>query len=515
MNRNTIITLSLAASALLFTGCKKYLKESSQDELTPSTAASLNELLAREGYPYVATASNASDGYSLCNYLNTMDDDAFLQNIDVNPVAYMKPFYGWSETVYNDVAQVPLAAGSKNPYQSFYNRIRGCNTVMDMLPDVSGSAEEKDQMQGEALALRAYYYFMLVNLYARPYNDPANDKSTTPGVPLIDRGGISDKAVARSPVKEVYDFIAADIEKAISLLEKKRTISTLYRINYRTAWLLASRIYLHMEQWDKVLVYSGKLINEYPLLTDLNTWKTPIAQASLAAGNANFIDPTNVEMLFLFTGVRYGDLGLMTTGGLNYASLIASPELINSYETNDMRYAAYTGSTNLPANFFLTRLSGYYSQSKVYYNAAASRCFRMSEAYVNRAEANIRTAIKGGDASLLQKALDDLNYLRLKRFKVGAANATVTPASFSNDPQQVLQFCLAERRREFCFEEFRWFDLRRNGMPQLVHTFNPNKSGQPQTLPLESYTLPQGGNRYVMKIPDNALTANALLVQNP
>jgi len=140
----------------------------------------------------------------------------------------------------------------------------------------------------------------------------------------------------------------------------------------------------------------------------------------------------------------------------------------------------------------------------------------MAEAYVNRAEAYIRTAIKGGDASLLQKALDDLNALRVRRFIAGAPNAVVSLASLGNDPGQVLQFCLDERRREFSFEELRWFDLRRYGMPSITHTFNPNEPfntypGQP----IETYTLPPGNNNYVLKIPQSALVANPALVQNP
>ena len=518
MNRNTIITLSFAVFTLLLTGCKKYLKETSQDEMTPTTASSLNEVLAKEGYPYISTSITASDGFSFCNYLNVMDDDIHLQNVNAysQVTAVAKPFYIWSENANNDVALSGYSSLLRNPYQSLYNRIRGCNVVMDMLPEVSGSVAEKEQMQGEALVLRAYYYFMLVNLYGWPYNDPAHDRNTSLGVPLISKGSISDAAVARSTVKEVYDFITADMEKAISLLEKQRNISTVYRINYRAAWLLASRIYQHMEQWDKVIAYTDKLIGEYPLLTDLNAWKTPLAQGSNGLSNANFIDPSNVEMLFMFSGARGGDYNLFNVaGGLAYFSCIASTELINQYETNDMRFGVYTGSTNLPANFFLTRLSGYYMNSKIYLNATAVRSFRMAEAFLNRAEANIRTAIKGGDASLLQKALDDLNALRLKRFKTGSANTVVTLASLGNDAQSVLQFCLAERRRELTFEEFRWFDLRRYGMPSIAHTFNVN---EPFTVTpgaaTETYTLAKGSSRYVMKIPDNAMAANPLLVQN-
>jgi tetratricopeptide (TPR) repeat protein len=514
MNKHITISLSLAA-LLLFTGCRKFLKEASQDELTPTTTTSINELLAKEGYPYVATAASASDGYSLCNYLNLMDDDMHLQNIPSSATltSYVKPFYKWSDNVYEEAA--PGAAnGAKDPYQSLYNRIRGCNVVMDMLPEVSGPEADKEQIRGEALALRAYYYLMLVNLYSWPYNDSVHDKNTSLGVPIISKGNISDVAVARSTVKQVYDLITADIENAVLLLKKKKSISTVFRINYRTAWLLASRIYLYMEQWNKAIEYTNKLIGEYPLLADLNARALPVAQGGTGTKNASFLEPSNVEILFMCSGLRSGDLELINTG--TSLSCIASTDLTSQFEANDMRFGVYN-STNPPPNFFLTLQNGYYTNSKVYYsNGQSSRSFRMAEAYVNRAESYIRTAIQNGDASLLQKALDDLNALRIKRFKSGASNAIVSLASLNNDPQQVLRFCLTERRREFSFEEMRWFDLRRYGMPSIVHTFNPNEPYVINTaLPVETYTLPEGSERYVMKIPQIAFDANPALIQNP
>jgi hypothetical protein len=354
---------------------------------------------------------------------------------------------------------------------------------------------------------------MLVNLYGWPYNDTLHDKNTSLGVPIISRGDISDEAVARSTVKQVYDLITADIENAVMLLEKKKSVSTIFRVNYRTAWLLASRIYLYMEQWDKVIEYTNKLIGDYPLLDDLNVRNIPVAQAWDGTKNASFMDPKNVEMLFMFSGLRGGDLTLINIS--NSSTCIASTDLTSQFETNDMRFAVFN-NTNLPPNFFLTRISGFYTNSKVYYaNGQTGRCFRMAEAYLNRAEAYIRTAIQGGDASLLQKALDDLNALRVKRFTAGASNAIVTAASLNNDPQKILQFCLTERRREFSFEELRWFDLRRYGMPSIVHTYNPNEPFVTNAaLPVETYTLPPGSNRYVMKIPQNALDANPALIQN-
>ena len=69
-----------------------------------------------------------------------------------------------------------------------------------MLPEVSGPEADKEQIRGEALVLRAYYYLMLVNLYGWPYNDAVHDKNTSPGVPILSKADISDAAVARGTV---------------------------------------------------------------------------------------------------------------------------------------------------------------------------------------------------------------------------------------------------------------------------------------------------------------------------
>jgi len=367
MNKYITIYFSLTA-LLLFSGCKKFLRETSQDEMTPTTTSSLNELLAWEGYPYVSTTATAGDGYSFCNYLNLMDDDIHLQNNTLygNAYNYIKPFYTWSNSVSDDSALATYNSnGGNNPYQRLYNRIRGCNVVIDMLSQVSGPDADKDQMKGEALTLRAYYYLMLVNLYGWPYNDPAHDKNTSPGVPIISKGDISAAAAPRNTVAQVYDLITSDIENSVALLEKNKTISTMFRVNYRAAWLLASRIYLYMEKWDKVIAYTNKLIGDYPLLADLNQWKLPVPETSYGSINASFINPSNVEMLFLFSGVRGGDWGFFNLSSA--PQCMASASLTSLYETNDMRFSPYNAANPTP-NFFLTMLGGCYTNSKFYYS---------------------------------------------------------------------------------------------------------------------------------------------------
>lgn len=49
----------------------------------------------------------------------------------------------------------------------YYRCIRGVMFVLDMLDEVTGS-EDRKQVKGQSLAMRGYFYFMLVNLFAKP-----------------------------------------------------------------------------------------------------------------------------------------------------------------------------------------------------------------------------------------------------------------------------------------------------------------------------------------------------------
>lgn len=74
----------------------------------------------------------------------------------------------------------------------------------------------------------------------------------------------------------------------------------------------------------------------------------------------------------------------------------------------------------------------------------------------------------------------------------------------------LLTFYKEERRRELAFEDHRWFDLRRYGMPEITHVYQGSESEIPAT-----YVLPQGGDRYVLPIPRSVLDKNYNLEANP
>ena len=114
---------------------------------------------------------------------------------------------------------------------------------------------------------------------------------------------------------------------------------------------------------------------------------------------------------------------------------------------------------------------------------------RVAEAYLNRAEVYARKYLLTKDEEMRRLALNDLNTLREARFTDPYVKLDIM------DGEELLKACLDERRLEFSFEDHRWFDLRRLGMPALQHTFSIVK-GQVQTVRLE-----KNSSKYVLPIP--------------
>lgn len=115
-----------------------------------------------------------------------------------------------------------------------YQWIRAINDLIDKTPTAKLSDKEKGELIGEAKFLRAFYYFGLVKLHG--------------GVPIIKvvqkftGDNMKDLQVPRNTEKEVYDFIAADLDEAALALPEN---SVTGRANKYSALALKSRAMLY------------------------------------------------------------------------------------------------------------------------------------------------------------------------------------------------------------------------------------------------------------------------------
>ena len=185
-----IIQYILLVTMISLSSCNDFLEESSQDEVIPSSIEDLDQLLAYEGYPRSAI--------SLMPYLFLLDDDVeqymTTSTNTQNQTEVLSYIYLWggrgssdNTTMFDDCKEIMPKANRKielDSYKAFYKLIAGCNVVLDLIDEVTGEENIKTRVKGEALVLRSFYYFNLINLYAYPYNAPNAPHGNSKGIPL-------------------------------------------------------------------------------------------------------------------------------------------------------------------------------------------------------------------------------------------------------------------------------------------------------------------------------------------
>lgn len=509
---------------VLFTNssCKKFLEESSQDEVKPGSLPDLVALMAGDGYPYITNLS-------LVLSFITDDIECFGgqgQEKYIPVVQKIKSPFSWRKSMFEDLIMTGGIAyvGPVNSWQVLYKQIAGCNVILDYIDKVTGSETEKQNLRGQALAMRAYYYFILVNMFGKPYNDPSSNPETNLGVPLKLDMMVSDQFYGRNTVAEVYAQMEKDFLEAALLMKNNPKNNGLYKMNEQAAYTMLSRLYLYEEQWDKTIEYADKALAIKSSLAQLSTFTTVGGTYAwnntfLNTNNNKIYDPAkSKEIIWAYEPNLTADKEVFKSSMTPSYSFVLGPpyapstELMNLYETrpvsdNDTYLADlrarlyYEGAV---AGFINNPPAPLTANFKVYLGTKGGGGLRVAELYLNRAEANIRKALTAGGEGL-QSALNDLNTLRASRYDTRKA---YVPVNIS-DAQTLLDFYKDERRRELAFEGHRWFDLRRYGMPALSHYYEEVPGSG------ETFTLDKGDSRYTLQIPEVVMQRNPLLVQNP
>lgn len=432
------IYFSIIILAIL-TSCKSFLEESSQNLMKPESVKDYKELF------YGEVLQNGKD---VNPYIEYMTDDVECYNYyGSDPWKISNDFREnmWSYFTWQSEPETGLNNSfiPDEAWELYYHKILMCNVLLGDLDNMKGTDKERKDMAGEAYFMRAYSYFMLANLYAAPYSKATAEKDHC--VPINDENSISDKMSVRATTRAVYDKMESDILASISNFSESGMEKTIFRPNLDAAYLLASRIFLFEEKYDEVIKYC-----------DLLTGSTSHTLTRLTEkDNDFFLSASNPEILFTFGRTS---LESYFPDKFTYAGGFAvSKELMDSYIADDYRRSSFfkhIKGEQVDPNPKTCELDIPMKWSK-YKNTGYSKAFRLSEAYLNRAEAY---AAKSDNV----KALDDINSIWSKRVKEGTAGLS------GSDAKKIIR---EERRRELAFEEMRWLDIRRYGITGIVHKY--------------------------------------------
>lgn len=435
--KNILKYVFFASVAVATVGCDHYLDVEPVGKVIPETLTDYRAVMTK-GYSITAIHKALSA---------IRADELILDQFNDNATFY-RDHYIWKDAN-------PDKTTNSFPYAALYNRIFYTNVIINEASQKLAPSAEKDQLIGEAYALRALTYFDLLNIFSKPYN--AATAATDRGVPLALQIDLEQAYVPQS-VAVIYDQILSDNEEARKLLNlDTQTTGINYRFSKAALYAMESRIFLYRKEWAKAIEAADKAMTYKNALINLNT---TAALPNLYNGPESILaleDP----FINLLKGTSY-----------------AAPTLTGAYDkTNDLRFALYYQASGSRFRF---RKGG----------DIAQKCtFRTAELYLTKAEASAQL-------NDLETARTTVTTFIKNRYTATAFN-TLSTSIAAMTQSQLLDFIAQERQREFAVEGHRWFDLRRTTQQQIIHTFND-----------QNYTLIENDPRYTLPFPLDARLNN-------
>lgn len=372
-----------------------------------------------------------------------------------------------------------------------YGAINNANIILAELDDKPGDAVLKNRLKGEALFMRAFFYFDLARVYG--YEPGKEVDGWNLSVVLRTEPVVGFSAAdlrERATNREVYDLMIEDLKAAIDLLPvAARGTANAYRASKGAAEALLARVYLYDSKFteaaamaSQAMATAGFANDGTGLLTTANyvsafsTYPNPEAlfEIEIRSNDWSTVDGVNNGMASMAANVLPSAQFIVT----------ASNELMAAYETGDIRKTAWTQTTRTGSSAVVFRSNKWLGSKGDFLQNLP--IIRGSELYLIRAEARYRTNDAAG-------ARADLNALRSRR-GLGPVATTLAGNDLFN---QILK----ERRLEFVLEGHRWYDLKRNGLDITKH-------GTFETVPYTDY-------RILAPLPQDQLILNTALKNNP
>lgn len=122
---------------------------------------------------------------------------------------------------------------------------------------------ESDKMRaarGEALLIRAYHHFILVNVFSQAYKDAEASKQDI-GIPYITEPETTvSPQYDRGTVADVYDKIQNDLEEGLKYISDINYEKPKWHFNTNAAHAFAARFYLYKREYDKVIEHADAVL---------------------------------------------------------------------------------------------------------------------------------------------------------------------------------------------------------------------------------------------------------------
>lgn len=387
-----------------------------------------------------------------------------------------------------------------------YLIIGRANEILDNIDAVTGKQSIKNNIKGQALAVRAFMYLHLVQLFGDRYDAATNNDQLGP----IIYTSSSKEPKPQSTVGQVHSLINDDLDTAISLLDGER-IDKSY-INKSVAQGLRARAALLQEDWDMAISMADAAISGFSLMTN-------------NAYQSGFNDNQNQEWLwgwpreFANGNGTVNFWGFMAWNSRNPEAFVnprrISSKLYNEVENisnTDIRLINFSKSIPDDSRFTYSDDDG----NPVFfdaYNKVAYHAFKFASATWGESSGRQQgdtPAMRAAEMLLIKAEAQQRNpsisdaFAAQTLFELNSNRDTNYTLSV-NAGQALLEEIWLYRRLELWGEGFRFKDLKRNNLP-LDRTESNHDADIGQEM-----NIPSNSNRWTMKPPLAETTINPFI----
>jgi hypothetical protein len=387
------------------------------------------------------------------------------------------------------------------PFRMYYRCIGNANGLIENIDNATGTQADKNRLKAEALAMRAWSYFNLVQIYAKRYDSTAIP-NTQPGVSMPLK--FADQKLPRSTVEEVYAQINKDLNDAVTLFATASAPSASNpksHLRLISTHALIARVALTQQYYNKAIQAAQQVINL--------GGASLMSNAEYQSGFNNINNPEWIWGAFMQDdqGDTFGSYMAQISMDGNTTYIRGVPKRINQALYNwipstDVRknmWEPAPTAANFPLPTTAFARTPYMSRKFRIRNLPTIGdvpYIRLAEMYLIIAEANAR----------LNRDVP----ARAALFTL-AVNRNPSYVLSTNSGQALLDEISNHRRVEFWAEGHRWYDLKRLNLP-LDRTVVPNYVSASAGGVMQ---VPAGSNLWQFAIPIAEIQANPNTVPNP
>lgn len=346
----------------------------------------------------------------------------------------------------------------------YYQWILNANKILVGVEEAPKTDEALyNQIKGEALCIRAWAHFNLVQLYAKRY--AAGGNNTQDGIPY--RVSPATEEQARNSVEDVYQLINADLDEACKLLVGINP--GYHHYSEMVAWGLKARVALAKQDYSNAATYAAKAIQ----LAEANGGKL-MEGDQLLCGFADICSDTNEAMyaartpddktVYFYSFYAYMSWNFSATA-IRQGVKCINADTYDTMSETDIRRAWFdpTGAAGVPAKTYVQQpYQNRKFRARSTANAVGDVAFmRLAEMYLTEAEALARA----GQTAQAQEVFTKFQQTRDPEY-----------VSKGNTGDALAEEIMNSRRVELWGEGFRFYDLKRLNLPihrgrNFVQTF--------------------------------------------